>query len=163
MATDGAREEAGRGGAARAGALPEVLARYTAFLLSKAGQLSREEFDRAIKPMGLKSRHYGALAVLADEGPHAQQVLGEKLQVDRSTMVALVDELEEMGLVERRRDRADRRRYELTITATGKRTLSKVDELVGDAQEAVLAPLDDVQRRELHGLLTAVLGQNGRG
>ena len=136
---------------------PEVLARHTAFLLGKAGQLSREAFDRAISPMGLKSRHYGAMAVLAAEGPHVQRELGEKMQIDRSTMVAVVDELEGMGFVERRRDREDRRRYELTLTDAGRVALSQADGLVEGVQEVVLAPLDERQRRELHGLLVSLI------
>lgn len=104
--------------------MPEVLARRTAFLLSKVGQLSREEFDRAVRPTGLRSRHYGVLAVLYDEGSHAQRDLGDKLAIDRSTMVSVVDELEGMGFAERRRNREDRRRYELTLTDAGKRALS---------------------------------------
>ena len=144
-------------------ALPEVLARRTAFLLSKAGQMSREEFDRAVGPMGLKSRHYGALAVLDAEGAYAQRELGERLQIDRSTMVSVVDDLEEMGLVERRRDREDRRRYELTLTDAGRGALSEADGLVEGVQEVVLAPLDEVQRRELHGLLASLLRGAGPG
>ena len=147
----------------RGGIPPEVLARHTAFLLGKVGQLAREEFDRAMGHMGLKSRHYGALAVLAAEGPHAQRELGEKLQIDRSTMVALVDDLEGMGLVERRRDREDRRRYGLILTDAGRGALSEADSLVEGVQEAVLAPLDEDQRRELHGLLASVLRGLGPG
>ncbi len=147
----------------RSGVPPEVLARRTAFLLGKVGQLAREEFDRAIRHMGLKSRHYGALAVLAAEGSHVQRELGEKLQIDRSTMVSLVDDLEGMGLVERRRDREDRRRYELTLTNAGRGALSEAESLVEGAQEAVLAPLDEDQRRELHGLLTSLLRGLGPG
>ena len=153
----------GTGGLGREGVLPEVLARRTGFLLSKAGQLAHEEFGRAIELLGLKPRHYGVLAVLADEGPHAQRDLGEKLRVDRSTMVALVDGLEEMGLVERRRDREDRRRYELTLTEAGGRALSEAEAVVEGVQEAVLGPLDDAGRRALHDLLTALLGGFGRG
>ena len=156
-AADGVGDGIGRGGGARADALPGVLARRTAFLLAKAGQMSREAFDRAVGPMGLKSRHYGALAVLNAEGPHAQRELGERLQIDRSTMVSVVDELEGMGLVERRRDPEDRRRYELTLTEAGRGVLSEADSLVEGVQEAVLAPLDEAQRRELHGLLMALL------
>ena len=154
-AVDGVGDDAGRGGGADV--FPEVLARRTAFLLSKAGQMSREAFDRAVGPMGLKSRHYGALAVLDAEGPRAQRELGERLQIDRSTMVSVVDDLEGMGLVERRRDREDRRRYELTLTEAGRRTLSEAGGLVEGVQEAVLTPLDEAQRRELHGLLMALL------
>ena len=141
----------------RGGSLPGVLARHTAFLLGKAGQLSREAFERAIAPMGIRARHYGAMAVLAAEGPHAQRELGEKLQIDRSTMVALVDDLEGMGFVERRRDRQDRRRYELTLTEAGTEALSKAEGLVEGVQETVLAPLNEGQRRELHGLLADLI------
>ena len=158
--TDEARGDTIRGGKAGlwAGTPPEVLARHTGFLLSKAGQLSHEEFDRLVgSMMGLKARHYGALAVLADEGPHAQSDLGDKLRIDRSTMVAVVDDLEGMGFVERRRDREDRRRYELTLTDAGRRAFSEAEGLVEGVQEAVLAPLDEAQRRQLHELLTSVL------
>lgn len=155
--TGGVGDGIGQGGGRGAEVLPEVLARHTAFLLSKAGQMSREVFDRAVGPMGLKSRHYGAMAVLDADGPHAQRELGEKLRIDRSTMVALVDDLEGMGLVKRRRDREDRRRYELTLTDAGRRTLSEAGALVEGVQEKVLAPLDEAQRRELHGLLVVLL------
>ena len=158
--TDEARGGASWGEAGgRAGTTPpEVLARHTGFLLSKAGQLSHEEFDRMVGlVMGFKSRHYGALAVLADEGPHAQSDLGDKLRIDRSTMVAVVDDLEGMGFVERRRNQEDRRRYELTLTDAGRRAFSEAEGLVEGVQEAVLAPLDEAQRRQLHELLTSVL------
>ena len=56
-AVDGVGGGIGREGESGADVLPEVLARRTAFLLSKAGQMSREAFDRAVGPMGLKSRH----------------------------------------------------------------------------------------------------------
>jgi DNA-binding MarR family transcriptional regulator len=148
-----------RGGAGSSEAFtpPEVLARNAGFLLGRVGQLAREELARALEPMGLKPRHYGVLAVLADEGPHPQRVLGEKLRIDRSTMVIVVDELEAMGLVERRRDRRDRRRYELTLTNAGGRVLSEALPVVESVEEAVLAPLDERRRRELRDSLAIML------
>lgn len=86
----------------------------------------------------------GVLAVLADEGPHAQRELGEKLRIDRSTVVSIVYGLEETGRVERRRDREDRRRYELTLTETGRLALSEVEGGVRGVQEAVSKSLDDL-------------------
>ena len=141
-----------------ADAPPEVLAGNTGYLLVRVGQLAREEFGRALGPSGVKLRHYGALAVLAAEGPSAQRSLGDKLRVDRSTMVSLVDELEGMGLVERRRSREDRRRYELTLTQAGKQALSEVGRVVEGVREALLAPLDTRRRRQLHESISAVLG-----
>lgn len=140
---------------------PVALARNTGFLMSKVSQLAREGFERALEPMGLKARHYGILAALAGEGPHAQRDLGENLAIDRTTMVGLVDELEGLGLVERRRDPGDRRRYDLALTDSGKRTISEAETVAVRVQEAVLSPLDDVERHRLHEMLTSVLHNLG--
>ncbi len=105
--------------------------------------------------MGLKARHYGVLAALAGEGPHAQKGLGEKLAIDRTTMVGLIDELEELELVERRRDPGDRRRYALALTDAGRRTI--LEAVAARVQDAVLAPLGEIERHRLHTMLTSIL------
>ena len=134
---------------------PAALARNTGFLMSKVSQLAREGFERALEPMGLKARHYGVMSALAGEGSLAQKDLGERLAIDRTTMVGLVDELEGLGLVERRRDSEDRRRYDLALTDAGKRTISEA--VAARVQDAVLAPLDEAERRGLHEMLARVL------
>ena len=157
--TGGSRSGSGRGGSGRSRVHlpPASLARNTGFLMSKVSQLAREGFERALEPMGLKARHYGLLTTLAGEGPHAQRDLSEKLAIDRTTIVSLVDELEGLGLVERRRDPADRRRYDLALTDAGKRTISEAEAVAARVQDAVLAPLDDAERRRLHDMLSSVL------
>ena len=136
---------------------PAALARNTGFLMSKVSQLARGGFERALEPMGLKARHYGVLTALAGEGQHAQGDLGEKLAIDRTTMVGLVDELEGLGLVERRRDPEDRRRYDLALTDDGMRTVSEAETIAARVQDAVLAPLDGAERRRLHDTLANIL------
>ena len=157
--TEGSGSGSGRGGSGRhrVNLPPAALARNTGFLMSKVSQLAREGFERALEPMGLKARHYGVLTALAGEGPHAQRDLGEKLSVDRTTMVGLVDELEGLGLVERRRDPEDRRRYDLALTDAGRRTVSEAETIAARVQDAVLAPLEDAERRRLHEMLSIVL------
>lgn len=140
---------------------PAALVCNTGFLVSKVSQLAREGFERALEPMGLKARHYGILAALTGEGPYAQRDLGEKLAIDRTTMVGLVDELEGLGLVERRRDPGDRRRYDLALTDSGKRMILEADAVAVRVQEAVLSPLDDAERHRLHEMLTSVLQNLG--
>jgi len=125
--------------------------------MSKVSQLAREGFERALEPMGLKARHYGVLTALAGEGSHAQGDLGEKLAIDRTTMVGLVDELEALGLVERRRDPEDRRRYDLALTDAGKRKTSEAEVVAARVQDAVLAPLGDDEGRRLHEMLASIL------
>ncbi len=72
-------------------------------------------------------------------------------------MVGLVDELEGLGLVERRRDLEDRRRYDLTLTDVGKRTISEAEAVATRVQDAMLAPVDETERRRLHEMLIKVL------
>ena len=157
--TEGSKGRSGRGisGRNRVRLPPVSLARNTGFLMSKVSQLAREGFERALEPMGLKARHYGVLTALAGEGSHAQGDLGEKLAIDRTTMVGLVDELEALGLVERRRDPEDRRRYDLALTDAGERKISEAEVLAARIQDAVLAPLGDDERRLLHEMLASIL------
>ena len=161
MAETGGSRSSGSGrrgpGRDRVSLPPAALAHNTGFLMSKVSQLTREEFERSLGPMGLKARHYDVLSTLAGEGPHAQGDLGEKLAIDRTTMVGLVDELEGLGLVERRRDPKDRRRYDLALTDAGRRTVSEAEAVAARVQDAVLAPLDDAERRRLHEMLASLL------
>jgi DNA-binding MarR family transcriptional regulator len=141
--------------------LPEVLTRRTGFLLSTLGRLSRDATERALEPLGIKPHHYGMLVVLAEGGPAPQQVIGETLRIDKSSMVVFVDHLEGLGLVERRRNPENRRAYKLTLTAAGRKTILEAETLVEGVEETLLAPLDDAQRRQLHGLLLSLLSDHG--
>lgn len=150
---------AGRGtGASR---LPRVLTCRTGFLLSILGRVSRDATERALAPLEIKPYHYGVLVVLTDEGPAPQQVVGETLGIDKSSMVVVVDHLEGLGLVERHRNPENRRAYKLTLTEAGRRLLSEADSLVEQVEEAVLAPLDDEQRVRLHELLLTLADPRG--
>ena len=102
--------------------------------------------EPALAPLGLGPKGFGALAILVREGPLSQQRLGAKQGVDRTTTVAVVDELERAGFVERRRDPSDRRAYSLQPTAKGRRVL-----------ERAAAPLSAADRLRLKQLLRALL------
>ena len=78
-------------------------------LLGRAHEAHRVLAQRALASFGLSPKGFGALAVLAAEGPLSQQRLAARQGIDRTTMVAVVDELERVGAVERRRDPDDRR------------------------------------------------------
>jgi DNA-binding MarR family transcriptional regulator len=141
----------------RAPALPATLAASTGFLLSKAAQRALGEVEAALQPLGIRTRHYGALAALAEAGPLSQQRLGEWLRVDRTTMVALVDDLERLGLATRQRLPNDRRAYALELSSAGKRTLSRARRAIASAEDATLAILEPAERKQLHNLLQRLL------
>ncbi len=90
-------------------------------------------------------------------GPLSQQSLGAKQGIDRTTMVAVVDELERAGYVERRRDPSDRRAYSLQATAKGRRVLARAGEATEQAEAEFLAPLPPGDRRRLKQLLRALV------
>ena len=87
----------------------------------------------------------------------SQQALGEYIGKDRTTIVAIVDELEHAGLVERRRNPADRRAYALEVTTKGHDWLARAKPALLAAEDGLLEPLDDAERELLMELLQRVL------
>jgi DNA-binding MarR family transcriptional regulator len=101
------------------------------------------------------------LAALEDLGPASQATVGRRADMDRSDVVAALNELEADDLVERAPDPGDRRLKIVTITAAGRRRLKKLDEVVGSVQEQLLAPLSAAERVELVRLLGRIAGRSG--
>src|SRR4051812_22720306 len=97
-----------------------------AFLLSQVGAHSASRFAERLAPLGLKPPHVGILWVLGEAHGLSQQALGERMGVFPSRLVGLLDELERLGLVERRDSPSDRRSYALHLTAAGGEALGKI-------------------------------------
>jgi MarR family transcriptional regulator, lower aerobic nicotinate degradation pathway regulator len=101
----------------------------------------------------LRRDHYAILAGLDEFGPVSQATLGRRLGIDRSDIVAVLNDLERDGLAIRAPDERDRRRNATTITPAGSRALVKLDALVNEAQDAALEPLSAKDRQHLNELL----------
>jgi DNA-binding MarR family transcriptional regulator len=129
------------------------------WLLSRSAGRAHRLLADAFAAAGARGYHYRALAALDDLGPASQADLGRRAQLDRSDVVATVDELEASGLVERAADPEDGRRKIVSITAAGKRRLKKLDAVVAGVQEELLAPLSAAERAQLIGLLGRVAGR----
>src|SRR6478735_6440506 len=86
-----------------------------AFLLSQVGAHSAARFAERLDPLGLKPYHAGILRAIREADGLSQQSLGERLGMYPSRLVALLDDLERRGLVERRDNPADRRSYSLYL------------------------------------------------
>jgi len=104
---------------------PQALLRSTGFLVTKAHQRAHREFMAALRPLGIEPRHFGLMRALRTMGPSTQGEVAAMLDVSPAAVVQLVDDLEERGQVERRRDPADRRAYRLHLTAGSRAVLDK--------------------------------------
>jgi DNA-binding MarR family transcriptional regulator len=129
-----------------------------AFLLSKLGFVSRAGFAAALAPLGFEPRHAGLLRAVAAHEGRSQQALGQALGFAPSRIVALVDDLEARGLVERHLNPKDRRAREIHLTPAGREAMRAIAE-VGLRHEAdVCAPLSPDERRTLLQLLRRIAG-----
>jgi DNA-binding MarR family transcriptional regulator len=132
---------------------PEPLASAPGFLLSWNGQRMA-----ALEPLGLRPPHFGVMTLIDSEPGCAQQQLVERSMIDASSMVAVIDELEYMGLAERRRHPDDRRKHAVYLTARGRRTLQRAREAAIKLAQDVFAPLDPAELGELRRLLRKLAG-----
>jgi DNA-binding MarR family transcriptional regulator len=133
--------------------LPEELVSSSTFLLKRLGYAAKEKSLAAYEAEGVHPYHVAIMLAL-DEGKHETQgAIADMLGYDRGQLVGLLDELEEKGLVERRRDPNDRRRHLVQATPEGKRALRRLRTLAQQVENDFLEPLSDDERAELHALL----------
>jgi DNA-binding MarR family transcriptional regulator len=133
-------------------ALRRVATRPT-WLLSRANARSQGLLAEAFDRERVRGYHFRLLAALEQYGPASQADLGRRTGIDRSDVVATLNELVERGLAQREPDMADRRRNVITMTKRGADTLERLDAVLDDVQNAVLAPLTSRQRETLVRLL----------
>ena len=133
--------------------LPKELVESTMFLLKRLGFAAKERAMDAYEGTGLRPYHHAILLVLDQDSVETQGAIGDALGYDKGQLVGLLDELEERGLVERKRDPSDRRRHLVELTAEGKRKLKELRVLTKQVEDEFLAPLNEAQRDQLHALL----------
>lgn len=109
-------------------------------------------------PDGLRPRQLLALTLLDEHGPVTQQMLGEALRLDPSNVVGLLNELEDRGLITRRRDPADRRRHIVELSTAGIGELARTNSQLRLAEDELFSALTTDERSTLHGLLVRVTG-----
>lgn len=124
------------------------------WLLSRANARAQQILHAAFEREGVRGYHFRLLAALAEHGPASQADLGRQTGIDRSDVVAAVNELVDRDLVTRAPDIVDARRNVITITPLGRATLDRVDGAIAEVQQRVLEPLSERERATLVRLLT---------
>lgn len=133
------------------------------FMLSQLGLATSSRFGQLAGTVGLEPRHYAVLrAVRAGDG-QSQQTVADRLQIPPSTMVSLVDHLEQQGWLERRPDPADRRTRQLHLTRRGGQVLDRATRLGDQWEHQICAGLSDTERDQLLSLLRRVATNIGLG
>jgi DNA-binding MarR family transcriptional regulator len=122
-------------------------------LIARLARVVRHRLEQVLTPTGLRQRDVVALSYLRGFGPTAQQALAERLRMDPSSLVCLLNDLEESGLIVRTRDRSDRRRAIVQLSADGEQALCEVDHAVEAVEREMLTGLDADERMVLRRLL----------
>ena len=123
------------------------------FLLSSLGFVASGGFADSLAPLGLEPRHFGVLNLVALSEGVSQRALTDPLGIPASRLVAIVDDLEHQGLVERRRNPDDRRAHALYLTPKGHKTLDRARRAASENEQRFTATLTPTDREQLLELL----------
>jgi DNA-binding MarR family transcriptional regulator len=132
---------------------PKELLTSAAFMLKRLGFMLKDRTMEAFEETGLTPYHHAVLALLHEEPRETQAMIADALGYDPSHLVGVLDELEERGLIERRRDPTDRRRHLVSLTPDGKQTLTRLRAVAKRVEDEFFRPLDAKERRTLNELL----------
>jgi DNA-binding MarR family transcriptional regulator len=127
-----------------------------AYLLSDSARLLRREFDARVRVLGMTGPQARLLLNLAVNEGENQGFYAERLDVEPISLTRMIDRMEESGLLERRRDPADRRAWRVHLTVRAHEVVEQVRSHVGPLQEMLLAGLDPAARAALASSLETV-------
>lgn len=127
------------------------------WLLSRANARSQQLLGEAFAAEGYRGYHFRLLAALDQYGPSSQADLARNTGIDRSDVVATLNELTATGLARRDPDSADRRRNVVSITQSGTAVLERLDDVLAEVQDAVLGPLTAKERETFLRLMTKLV------
>jgi DNA-binding MarR family transcriptional regulator len=132
-----------------------------AFLLAQLGAHAAQRFGERLAPINLTPPDAGVIRRIGLSPGISQKELGEHLGIMPSRMVALVDNLQTTGVVERRRNRDDRRNYALELTWRGKQILADLARIAAEHEDDLCAALSEEERLQLRDLCRRIADQQG--
>ena len=134
-----------------------------AFLLSQVGVYASQQFHEAIAEADIHPPLFRVLNVVDAAEGQSQHTIGEAIQVPPSRMVAIVDELEDRGLIERRPHPGDRRVRALFLTPEGRKVLNRGRKIAMAHEERLTEGLSKKESEELISLLRKLAAAQGIG
>src|SRR5215469_3496499 len=132
-----------------------------AFLLAQVGAHAASQFAGRLRKLKLAPQHAGILRILNSTPGITQQTLATTLGMVPSRLVVLIDEMESQGLIERRENPDDRRRYALHITEKGRSTLKTIARVSREHSQALFVAISEDEQQQLATLLQRIADQQG--
>ena len=132
-----------------------------AFLIAQLGAYAAERFGERAAALDFTRPQAGLLRLISRDPGQSQQAVARRLGTPPSRLVALVDGLEQRGLIERRRNPGDRRNYALHLTAAGEQAMAALGQVASDHEKAISAPLTRAERAQLSQLLAKLAAAHG--
>ncbi len=127
------------------------------WLITQTATLTNRLVSAALAEVGATRYHYAVLAALDEFGPTSQAELGRRCHIDRSDIVATVNDLVEGRYVERRQDSADRRQNLITLTNTGQQRLEHIASVLDTTQAHLLGDIPKPEREAFVTTLRRIL------
>lgn len=133
-----------------------ALRTFVGYRLKRAYNIIRSDLLERLEPLGLRITTYSALVLVVENPGMRQSELATVLAIKRSNMVAIIDDLEGAGWIERRAVPEDRRAFALFVTDAGKTICRKANSLARENESALLHNLTAAEKRSLTGLLEKI-------
>ena len=134
---------------------------FAALLLAQVGAHGAKQFADRLSVLKLTPPHAGILRRLVQSPGISQRELATTLGMHASRLVAVLDEMESLGLLIREANAEDRRTYSLQVTPKGKETMEQIAAISQQHNEALCAALNEEERAVLVGLLQRIADQQG--
>jgi DNA-binding MarR family transcriptional regulator len=132
-----------------------------AFLLAQVGAYAATQFAERLGSLNLSPPDAGILRLLHKAAGISQQELSARLRIHPSRLVAILDNLEQRKLVERKPNPQDRRLYSLHLTKDGGEILERIGKVAREHQDALLSTLSVDERGKLTELLHRIADAQG--
>ncbi len=133
-----------------------MLDELVGFHLRRAQSVVFDHFMNAVKDERVTPGQFGVLTLIGENKGLNQSGLAGALGIERSTMVAVINVLEDRGLVKRQESTSDRRSYVLSLTRQGKALLGVVNAKVRDHEQQIASALNESEKKVLVDLLKKI-------
>ncbi|GAA3776168.1 hypothetical protein GCM10022225_75230 [Plantactinospora mayteni] len=129
----------------------------TAMQISTVHRQAQKLLNDALRPLGFEERHFATLAVLDGAGPLTQRQLGDLLDLDKSSLGRIVDDLERQRLAERKAVPGDRRAHAIHLTDEGRQRVTQARRIAVEVGRRLFGHLAPSTRTALDNALRQVL------